>query len=154
MALTSTESHVIELLSKWIEDGRPEVEGLGSTGAAVLSCPAASEAHGDAVFAVFDEIHGELTFLPEVIEMPNIAKENLDLSLFAMKNRLVGKCHTTGCHHWQGACRLGYFVNSVSVTVIKKSRHCAIAQSCRWFKENGGTVCGPCASLRNVALEA
>ena len=148
---TVTESRLVDFFSKWIEEGRPNIEGVCKASSSVLSCPAASGTHGDAVFAVFDETDSELIFLSEVIEMPVIAKTNLDLNRFAKKNRLVGQCFTTGCHHWQGACRLGYFVSNVAVR--PRSHHCAIADSCRWLNENGPKVCGPCATLRNLPLE-
>jgi hypothetical protein len=152
VSYTSTESQVFELLSKWIQEGRPDLEGLGSTETHALSCPAASDTHGDEVFAVFDENSGELEYFPVAIVMPDIAKDNLDLNRFATKNRLAGMCLTTGCQHWQGACRLGHFVNSVKVNVRNKSQHCAITDKCRWLEENGPTICRACSSLRNLPL--
>ena len=150
MVPTSTESAVTESLSRWLKNGRPNIDGIGSTKDVGLSCPAASEDHGDAVFAMFDEESKVLTFLSELIEIPEIVKENLDLHRFSKENRLVGKCYTTGCHHWQGACRLGYFVSSV--TVRSRPNQCAITDSCRWLRENGPAVCGPCAQVRNVIV--
>ncbi len=152
MSYTSTETQLLEFLAQWNHMGRPEIEGLGSTEVFGLSCPAASDTHGDKVFAVFDENIGELKYFSEAIVLPEIAKENLDMNRFTEKNRLVGKCHTTGCQHWQGACRLGFFVSKVKVEVTNKSHQCAIAEECRWLTENGPSICDACAFMRNLPL--
>jgi hypothetical protein len=147
---TTAESELLQVLSSWIEKGRPFVQGMGSAGDSPLSCPSASDKHGEKVFATFDEHTGELSYLSEPIVMPDIAKENLDLDRFVEKNRLAGQCYTKTCQHWQGACRLGYFVSNINVSVSRKSRQCAIEDNCRWLKENGPKVCGPCGSIRNL----
>ena len=149
---TVVESQLLELLSDWIEKGSPSLEDLGKISSAALNCPAASNSHGDQVFAVFNETASEMQYLSVALDVPEILKENLDMNDFALKNRLAGKCFTSSCQHWEGACRLGYFVSKVSVSIRATSQHCAIEDTCRWRKENGPNICGACAFVRNLAI--
>jgi hypothetical protein len=149
---TPVESQLRKSVSDWMEKGRPGLEGLGRTTQTGLSCPSATNSHGDKVFAVFDEVAGELRYLPVAIDVPEIVKTTLDMDEFALKNRLEGRCFTSSCHYWHGACQLGHFVSKVEVSVRKTSRNCAIKDTCRWRKENGPKVCGACAFVRNLPL--
>lgn len=150
---TVVESQLLELLSDWIEKGSPSLEGLGKISSAALNCPAASNSHGDQVFAVFNETASEMQYLSVALDVPDILKENLDMNDFALKNRLAGKCFTSSCQHWQGACRLGYFVSKVSVSIRATTQHCAIEDTCRWRKENGERICTTCAFVRNLPVQ-
>ncbi len=149
---TLIESQLLERVSEWMQNGSPTVDGVGRTKRTALSCPSATNSHGDKVFAVFDEVAGELRYLPVAIDVPEIVKTTLDMDEFALKNRLEGKCLTTSCHYWHGACQLGHFVSKVEVSVRVTSRNCAIKDTCRWIKENGPKVCGTCAFVRNLPL--
>ena len=149
---TLVESQLRETVSDWMEKGRPALEGLGRTTQTALSCPSATYSHGDKVFAVFDEVAGALRYLPVAIDIPEIVKTTLDMDEFALKNRLEGRCVTSLCHYWHGACQLGHFISKVEVSVRKTSRNCAIKDTCRWLKENGPKVCGACAFVRNLPL--
>ena len=149
---TSVESQLRKSVSDWRRDGSPSLDGLGRTTQTALSCPSASNSHGDKVFAVFDEAVGELRYLAVAVEVPEIVKSSLDMDEFAMKNRLEGRCLTSSCDYWHGACQLGHFVSQVEVRVRETSRHCAIKDTCRWRKENGPKVCEACAFVRNLLL--
>jgi hypothetical protein len=149
---TAVESQLLEWISEWTEKGSPDLEGLGSTTRTGLSCPSATNIHGDKVFAVFDESAGELRYLPVAVDVPEIVKTMLDMDNFALKNRLAGMCMTSSCRYWQGACRLGHFVSKVEVTVQVMSRQCAIKDTCRWRKENGPKICSTCAFVRNIPV--
>ena len=149
---TPVESQLRKTLSDWRKNGTPNLEGLGRTTQTALSCPSASNSHGDKVFAVFDEVAGELRYLPVAVDVPEIVKATIDMDEFALKNRLVGKCLTSSCHYWHGACQLGYFVSKVEVAVRVTSRNCAIKNTCRWREENGPKICGACAFVRNLPL--
>lgn len=150
--LTVAEYQLLELLADWVEKGKPNLIGLGKTSAMLLSCPAASNSHGEKVFAVFNENTSQMKYLSATTDVPEILKETLDMNEFALKNRLAGKCFTASCQHWQGACRLGYFVSKVSVSPRVTSRHCAIEDTCRWRKENGEKTCTTCAFVRNLPV--
>ena len=152
MRPTDVESQIIKSILAWAEDGSPNLDGLGRTKQTRLSCPSASNSHGDKVFAVFDESVNELRYLPVAFEVPEIVKTTLDMDDFALKNRLEGKCVTSSCGYWQGACRLGHFVSKVEVAVQVMSRQCAIKDTCRWLKENGPKICGTCAFVRNIPV--
>ena len=152
MRPTEVESQIIKSILAWVEVGSPNLDGLGRTKQTRLSCPSASNSHGDKVFAVFDERMGELRYLPVAVEVPEIVKTTLDMDDFALKNRLVGNCVTSSCNYWQGACRLGHFVSKVEVAVQVTSRQCAIKDTCRWLEENGPKICGTCAFVRNIPV--
>lgn len=149
---TFIESQLLEQVSVWLQNGSPTVEGVGRTKRTALSCPSATNSHGDKVFAVFDEVAGEMRYLPVAVEVPEIVKTTLDMDEFALKNRLEGRCFTSACSYWHGACQLGHFVSKVEVSVRVNSRNCAIKDSCRWREENGPKVCGACAFVRNLPL--
>lgn len=151
---TLVESQLLKTVSDWMDEGRPVLDGLGHTTKIGLSCPSATNSHGDKVFAVFDEVAGELRYLPVAIDVPEIVKTTLDMDEFALKNRLEGRCVTSSCHYWHGACQLGHFISKVEVSVRKTSRNCAIKDTCRWIKENGLKVCDACAFVRNLPLAA
>jgi hypothetical protein len=150
--LNLIESQLQKIFVDWINSGSPNVDEIPRTSESLLDCPAASGTHGHSVFAVFDEDLDRLRFLPEAIAVPSIVKDNLEMSDFSSKNRLVGKCLTSSCHHWQGACRLGFFTSSLDVQVEIRTRNCVIEKTCRWRKENGPVVCAPCSSLRNLPV--
>ena len=149
---TLVESQLLERVSDWMEKGSPSLEGLGHATQTARSCPSATNSHGDKVFGVFDEVAGELRYLPVAVDVPEIVKATIDMDEFALKNRLVGKCLTSSCHYWHGACQLGYFVSKVEVAVRVTSRNCAIKNTCRWREENGPKICGACAFVRNLPL--
>lgn len=149
---TAVETEVLERVVRWFEAGRPEIDGLSTAPAAMLRCPSASNSHGDEVFAVFDDADNEIRFLPEPIDVPDVLGSVLDLDEFAAKNRLAGWCLTSGCEYWQSACRLGHLVNQVTVSVRPTPSACAIIDTCRWRREQGVEVCGPCAAIRNLPL--
>ena len=149
---TEVESQIIKSILAWAKIGSPNLHDLGKTEQARLSCPAASNSHGDKVFAVSVESVDELRFLPDAVEVPEIVKTTLDMDDFALKNRLVGNCVTSSCNYWQGACRLGHFVSKVEVAVQVTSRQCAIKDTCRWLEENGPKICGTCAFVRNIPV--
>ena len=152
--VTETERQLIERVSEWVEGGRASNEGLRRIKQNALSCPSASNSHGDKVFAVFDESAGELRYLPNAVNVPEVAKSLLDMDAFALKNRLEGKCITSSCHYWQGACHLGFFVSEVQVQVRVETQHCSIRDTCRWIKENGPEICGSCAFVRNLPVQS
>ena len=154
MRPTEVESQIIKSILAWAEDGSPNLDGLGRQKQTRLRCPSASNSLGDKVFAVFDESVNELRYLPVAVEVPEIVKTTLDMDDFALKNRLEGKCVTSSCGYWQGACRLGHFVSKVEVAVQITSRQCAIKDTCRWIKENGPKICGTCAFVRNLPVQA
>jgi hypothetical protein len=149
---TETERQLIQRVSEWVNNGRVRSEGLACIKQDALSCPSASNSHGDRVFAVFDEDAGELRFLPNAVNIPEIAKSLLDMDAFALKNRLEGKCVTSACHYWQGACQLGFFVSQVDVLPQVETQQCSIRDKCRWIKENGPGICGTCAFVRNLPV--
>lgn len=149
---TAVEAQLLERITEWMGKGSPDLEGIGSTTRTGLSCPSATNIHGDKVFAVFDECEGELRYLPVAVVVPEIAKTALDMDAFALKNRLVGKCITLSCRYWQGSCRLGHFVSKVELSIQITSRQCAIKDTCRWRKENGSRICGTCAFVRNIPV--
>lgn len=149
---TAVETQLLQRVRDWVEKGSPNLEGMGSTTQTALSCPSATNYHGDKVFAVFDESAGELRYLSVAVDVPKIVKTTLDMDEFALKNRLEGRCVTSSCHYWHGACQLGHFISKVEVSVRKTSRNCAIKDKCRWIKENGPKVCGACAFVRNLPL--
>lgn len=153
--VTETEFQLIERVLEWVDRGRVKDEGLRSIKQEALSCPSASNSHGDDVFAVFDEDAGELRYLPNAVEVPKIAKSLLDMDAFALRNRLAGKCVTSSCHYWHGACHLGFFVSEVKVELRDrgKTQQCSICGKCRWIKENGAAVCGSCVFVRNLPVE-
>lgn len=153
--VTETEFQLIERVLEWVDRGRVKDEGLRSIKQEALSCPSASNSHGDDVFAVFDEDAGELRYLPNAVEVPKIAKSLLDMDAFALRNRLAGKCVTSSCHYWHGACHLGFFVSEVKVELRDrgKTQQCSIRGKCRWIKENGAAVCGSCVFVRNLPVE-
>jgi len=154
--VTETERQLIERVSEWVDRGRVGDEGLRRIKQEALSCPSASESHGDDVFAVFDEGAAELRYLPNKVKVPKIAKSLLDMDAFALKNRLAGKCVTSSCHYWHGACHLGFFVSEVKVVLRDraKTQQCSIRDNCRWIKENGAAVCGSCIFVRNLPVES
>jgi hypothetical protein len=137
-----------------MKEGRPDLEGFGRTAQTALSCPSATSSHGDKVFAVFDDVAGELRYLPIAVDVPEILKSTLNMEEFSSKNRLEGRCLTSACHYWHGACQLGHFVSKVEVTVRMTSQNCAIKDTCRWREENGPKVCKACAFVRNLPLTA
>ena len=151
---TLVESQLLERVSDWMEKGSPSLEGLGHATLTARSCPSATNSHGDKVFAVFDESAGELRYLPNAVNVPEVAKSLLDMDAFALKNRLEGKCITSSCHYWQGACHLGFFVSEVQVQVRVETQHCSIRDTCRWIKENGPEICGSCAFVRNLPVQS
>ena len=55
--------------------------------------------------------------------------------------RFAGPCVQTACVHWRGVCRLGQFVTEGSTG---EGQPCSIADRCRWFSENGPSVCQRC----------
>jgi hypothetical protein len=152
--VTETECQLVERVSEWVNSGCVKDEGLRRIKQEALSCPSASNSHGEEVFAVFDEYMGELRYLPNTLNVPGIAKSLLDMDAFALKNRLAGKCVTSSCHYWHGACHLGFFVSEVKVRGKAKMQHCSIRDKCRWIKENGAEVCGSCAFIRNLPVQA
>ena len=152
--VTETERQLIDRVSEWVDRGRVSNDGLRRIKQEDLSCPSASNSHGEDVFAVFDEDAGELRYLPNAVKVPEIAKSLLDMDIFALKNRLAGKCVNSSCHYWHGACHLGFFVSEVEVRGHAKSRNCSIRDKCRWFKENGAGVCGSCAFIRNLPVQS
>lgn len=149
---TPVESQLRESVSAWRRDGSPRPEGLSRTARTALSCPSASNVHGDKVFAVFDEVDGELRYLPAAVDVPEIVKTTLNMDEFALKNRVEGSCLTASCSYWRGACQLGFFVSKVEVSMRRTSQDCAIKDTCRWLEENGPKVCGACAFVRNLPL--
>ena len=149
---TAIETDVARRVANWFEAGLPDIVGLSTAPGATLRCPSASNSHGDEVFAVFDDSADELRFLSEPIDVPDVLRLVLDLDDFSFKNRLAGWCLTSGCHYWQGACRLGHFVNQTSVSVRPASSHCAITETCRWRREHGAHVCAPCSGIRNLPV--
>ena len=153
---TETERQLIQRVSEWVNNGRVRSEGLTCIKQDALSCPSASNSHGDRVFAVFDEDASELRFLPNAVKVPEIVKSLLDMDAFALKNRLAGKCVTSSCHYWHGACHLGFFVSEVKVELRDraKTQRCSIRENCRWIKENGAAVCGSCVFVRNLPVES
>ena len=151
--VTETERQIIERVSEWVDRGRARNDGLRRIRQSDLSCPSASNFHGDKVFAVFNENVGELRYLPNAVNVPEVAKSLLDMDAFALKNRLEGKCVTSSCHYWQGACHLGFFVSEVKVRDRVDTQKCSIRASCRWIKENGSEVCGSCAFVRNLPVQ-
>jgi hypothetical protein len=151
--VTETERQLIERVSEWADRGRMRNDGLRRIKQDDLSCPSASNSHGDKVFAVFDESVGELRYLPDAVVVPEVAKSLLDMDAFALKNRLEGKCVTSSCHYWQGACHLGFFVSEVEVRDRVDTQKCSIRASCRWIKENGPEVCGSCVFVRNLPVQ-
>ena len=154
--VTDTERQLIDRVSEWVERGRVSNDGLRRIKKEALSCPSASNSHGEDVFAVFDEDAGELRYLPNAVKVPEIAKSLLDMDVFALKNRLAGKCVTSSCHYWHGACHLGLFVSEVEVEPRDraKTQQCSIRDKCRWIKENGAAVCGSCVFVRNLPVES
>lgn len=152
--ITETELQLIERVLEWVDSGRVREERLKRIRQDALSCPSASNTHGEDVFAVFDEDVGELKYLPNVVNVPEVAKSLLDMDAFALKNRLAGKCATSSCHYWHGACHLGFFVSEVKVRDHVKTQHCSIRDKCRWIKENGAEVCGSCAFIRNLPVQS
>jgi len=149
---TETERVLIKRVSEWVDNGRVRSEGLRRIKQDVLSCPSASNFHGDSVFAVFDEEVGALRYLSNGVNVPDIAKNLLDMNAFSLKNRLEGKCVTSSCHYWQGACQLGFFVSEVEVRNRIEPQKCSIRDTCRWIQENGARVCGSCAFVRNLPV--
>lgn len=147
---TLVESLLRGLVSDWAERGYTSSDGLATTSRKSLSCPSASNTHGDEVFAVFDESSGVLRYLPAEVEVPPIAKETLDMDEFASKNRQVGKCLTWSCLYWRGACQLGHFVSKIELDQEVTLQDCVIRGRCRWYAENGPKACGPCMSVRNL----
>jgi hypothetical protein len=141
-----------ESVLAWRKSGSPRLDGLKRTAKTSLSCPSASNFHGDKVFAVFDEAAGELRYLPAAVEVPEIVKTTLDMDEFALKNRVEGSCLTSSCSYWRGACQLACFVSKVEVSVRGTSQNCAIKDTCRWLEENGPKVCAACAFVRNLPL--
>jgi hypothetical protein len=153
--VTETERQLIERVSEWVDRGRVRNDGLRCIKQEALSCPSASNSHGEVVFAVFDEDASELRYLPNAVKVPKIAKSLLDMDVFALKNRLAGKCVTSSCHYWHGACHLGFFVSEVEVELRDRAKmqQCSIRDTCRWIKENGAAVCGSCVFVRNLPVE-
>lgn len=149
---TAVETEVAQRVVQWIDAGHSDIAGLSTAARATLRCPSASNSHGDEVFAVFDNSTNELRFLPELIDIPDVVGSVVDLDEFSLRNRLAGWCLTSGCDYWQGACRLGHFVNQVTVSVRPASSECAIADTCRWRREHGAQVCAPCAGIRNLPI--
>ena len=149
---TPVESLLRESVSAWRRDGSQRPEGLKRTVKTALSCPSASDFHGDKVFAVFDEVAGELRYLSAAVDVPKIVKTTIDMDEFALKNRVEGSCLTSACSYWRGACQLGFFISKVEVSVRRSSHNCAIKDTCRWLAENGPKVCGACAFVRNLPL--
>ena len=152
--VTETERQLIERVSEWVDSGRVRDEELRRIKQDALSCPSASNSHGDIVFAVFNEDAGELRYLPNALNVPEIAKSLLDMDAFALRNRLAGKCVTSSCHYWNGACHLGFFVSEVESQHQAKTQQCSIRDKCRWIKENGAGVCGSCAFIRNLPVQS
>jgi hypothetical protein len=151
--VTETESQLIERVSEWVDRGRVRNDGLRRIEQEHLSCPSASNSHGEDVFAVFDEDAGELRYLPNAVNVPEVAKSMLDMDAFALKNRLAGKCVTSSCHYWRGACHLGFFVSEVEVRGRVNTQQCSIRNKCRWIKENGVEVCDSCSFVRNLPVQ-
>ena len=154
--VTETERQLIDRVTEWVDRGCVGNDGLRHIKQEALSCPSASNSHGEDVFAVFDEDAGELRYLPNAVNVPEIAKSLLDMDAFALKNRLAGKCVTSSCHYWHGACHLGFFVSEVKVELRDRAKmqQCSIRDTCRWIKENGAAVCGSCVFVRNLPVES
>lgn len=150
--LNAVEVELRQKLKNWAEGGKLEIDGPHQVKDVSLSCPAASGSHGERVFATYLDADDELDFLSVAVELPEVLVINHEMSDFSLRNRLEGKCLTTACQHWQGACRLGFFVSKIEVQPRRKEINCAISKSCRWLKENGERVCGACSFTRNFPL--
>ena len=148
------EKAILEKVKFWLEAGRQRIDDLHVIPAKSLCCPAASDDHGDRVFAVFNEERRAFDFLANPVVLSHEIKELLELNEFTKKNRLAGKCLTSGCEYWQEACRLGDFVSQVSVSVGCSAGACAISETCRWRAENGPRICGACAYMRNLPVNS
>ena len=60
------------------------------------------------------------------------------------RRRHAGPYQTSACTNWVGRCKLGDWLAALHDGA---GSPCAIASSCRWFTENGPTVCEPCTRL-------
>jgi len=55
--------------------------------------------------------------------------------------RYAGPCVTARCINWDIGCRLGRQLASVSSGLASP---CSVADTCRWFNENGAAACSTC----------
>jgi hypothetical protein len=62
--------------------------------------------------------------------------------------RFAGKCIEGGCGQFaNGACQLGKTVNRMLDAVADSIPACTIRAECRWFAENGPSICLKCPQV-------
>ena len=118
----------------------------------VLKCPAASAEHADVVIGYRSTETETVLFFDENIGFPQVLRETKGDEALESSLRLAGNCMKTPCPHWVGSCALGH---TVALVNIKKSvtSTCSIIEDCRWRKENGPKVCGPCKDILNIPMK-
>jgi hypothetical protein len=62
--------------------------------------------------------------------------------------RIGAACETSGCVHFDGDhCGLGQRVATMLPPVVQRLPRCSMRSSCRWYAEQGGSVCLRCPQV-------
>lgn len=113
-------------------------------------CPsAAAESPEARVFGVVLEVQGStrVEYLARSLALTPAMQEQLGGLHPGEVFRLTSSCVEKGCRHFSGShCRLGARI-AKTASGDWPLPDCAIREGCRWFAEQGLSVCGPCSSV-------
>ncbi len=132
-------------------DGRRKL-GCERTKIDVAMCPAASAEFASTVLGFRTQGSETITFLDEPVEFPSTLRTSMSDVEIETRMRSAGRCVKSACPHWLGSCALGHVVTEVGVNMPTKQQ-CAISKTCRWYLENGSSVCGPCSGILNINMK-
>jgi len=143
VALTALPSSTKVMLEA--EYGRLQGPVLSGAPTTDLLCPSSDERH--ATLIIGHVARDSVSLLVEPVPFPPVLTRVWRPSEFeALK--MVGPCLEIACGHWSSGCRLGQAAARVATS--SPDTECALHAKCRWFAEQGSSVCGTCVSITNV----
>lgn len=120
----------------------PVLSGAPSTD---LLCPSSDERHATLIIG---HVAGDsVSFFVNPVAFPSVLRRVWRPSEFETL-KMVGPCLENACGHWSTGCRLGQAAAQVATS--SPDTECALRAKCRWFAEQGNSVCGTCLSITNV----
>lgn len=115
-------------------------------------CPSSSAEYATGVLGYRSPGSQTVIFLPVAMPFAKVLREIAEDVEIESRIRMVGACVQAACPHWYGKCALGHAVAKVA-DVTEKASECSIGYTCRWRKENGVKVCGPCRGVLNIPMK-
>ena len=113
-------------------------------GVTQIFCPSTDFPESTHVLAIRNQ-HGVLKFLPKLLPVPDVAKQQMEIADLRDRVRMVGRCIQARCIHWEGHCALGREIAKIDAHANTPS--CALSDTCRWKMENGDSICQICPQI-------